>query len=87
MLLAASAWLVNLFMAHVFSQCCALPGCGTATCLPAAAPHVSGCHLLQLLYFDAASGRQLKDSCRDTRWASYSCCLGFPVMGIWPPDR
>ncbi|WIA35025.1 hypothetical protein OEZ86_003516 [Tetradesmus obliquus] len=40
----------------------------------------------ELLYFDAASGRLLKISCRDTAWASFSSTLGFPVMGIWPPD-
>jgi hypothetical protein len=41
---------------------------------------------LQLLYFDAVSGRLLKGSCRDTAWATFSSTLGFPVMGIWPPD-
>jgi hypothetical protein len=45
------------------------------------------CCLLQLLYFDAASGRLLQGSCRDTVWASFSSRLGLPVMGIWPPLR
>jgi microtubule-associated protein-like 6 len=40
----------------------------------------------ELLYFDTTSGKQVKGSCRDTSWTTYSCCLGFPVMGIWPPD-
>jgi hypothetical protein len=36
---------------------------------------------LQLLYFDEASGRLLKGSCRDTAWASFSSTLGFPCDG------
>jgi hypothetical protein len=23
---------------------------------------------------------------RDTDWETYTCILGFPVMGIWPPE-
>ncbi len=40
---------------------------------------------MQTLYFDPRTGRQLKDNQRDTRWAGWSCELGFPVMGIWFP--
>jgi hypothetical protein len=47
---------------------------------------LAGMSCVQLLYFDAANGRLLKSSCRDTAWASFSSTLGFPVMGIWPPD-
>ncbi|KAL1507272.1 hypothetical protein AB1Y20_008120 [Prymnesium parvum] len=36
-------------------------------------------------------GKQVRDSSRideirDTSWATWSCKLGFNVMGIWPPD-
>eukprot|EP00775_Hariotina_reticulata_P006916 gene6916-7132_t len=40
----------------------------------------------ELLCFNVTTGRQLKGSCRDTQWASYTCNLGFTVMGMWPPD-
>ena len=40
----------------------------------------------ELLVHDAASGRVHKGTHRDTQWATYTCLLGFPVMGIWPPD-
>ena len=28
---------------------------------------------------------QVKANQRDTEWDTYTCVLGFPVMGIWPP--
>ena len=40
----------------------------------------------ELLYFDARTGRQRTENQRDTRWATYTGVLGFPVMGIWPDD-
>jgi microtubule-associated protein-like 6 len=27
---------------------------------------------------------QVKANQRDTSWETYTCTLGFPVMGIWP---
>lgn len=44
----------------------------------------STCGAYELLYWDAASGRQAKANQRDTRFASWTCTLGFPVMGIFP---
>ncbi|CAG9466595.1 unnamed protein product [Pedinophyceae sp. YPF-701] len=40
----------------------------------------------ELLYFDVRTGRQVATNQRDTAWRTYTGVLGFPVMGIWPPD-
>ena len=40
----------------------------------------------ELLYFDAATGKQIKANQRDTAWHTFTCVLGFNVMGIWPRD-
>lgn len=45
---------------------------------------MSNCNAYEMLYWEAASGRQVKANQRDQRWASHTCILGFPVMGIWP---
>mmetsp|Transcript_7472 Transcript_7472/g.24809 ORF Transcript_7472/g.24809 Transcript_7472/m.24809 type:complete len:915 (+) Transcript_7472:548-3292(+) len=37
----------------------------------------------EILYFNS-HGRQVKQNQRDTDWDTYTCILGFPVMGIWP---
>ena len=36
----------------------------------------------ELLYFDDC-GKVVMQTQRDTGWASWSCVLGFPVMGMW----
>jgi len=41
---------------------------------------------LELLYWNARTGKQVTLNQRDTEWATYTCNLGFPVMGIWPPE-
>jgi hypothetical protein len=38
------------------------------------------------LFFEPRSGRQVKENMRDTVWSTWSCTLGFDVMGIWPHD-
>eukprot|EP00276_Gloeochaete_wittrockiana_P019624 CAMPEP_0184336236 /NCGR_PEP_ID=MMETSP1089-20130417/4606_1 /TAXON_ID=38269 ORGANISM="Gloeochaete wittrockiana, Strain SAG46.84" /NCGR_SAMPLE_ID=MMETSP1089 /ASSEMBLY_ACC=CAM_ASM_000445 /LENGTH=666 /DNA_ID=CAMNT_0026661207 /DNA_START=116 /DNA_END=2113 /DNA_ORIENTATION=- len=41
----------------------------------------------ELLYWDAENATQIADtvSMRDVPWCSYTCVLGWPVTGIWPP--
>jgi WD40 repeat protein len=47
----------------------------------------SNCGAHEILVWDAKSGRQAKQNQRDTRWAEWTCTLGFPVMGIFPNLR
>lgn len=38
----------------------------------------------EILYWEGRSGRQVRSPQREyTQWASWSCKLGWPVMGIW----
>lgn len=46
----------------------------------------SNCGAYELLYFEAASGKQIRQNQRDTQWSSWTCSLGFPVMGMWRDD-
>jgi len=43
----------------------------------------SNCGAYDVLYWDS-SGRRVTASQRDTEWDTWTCVLGFPVMGIWP---
>lgn len=45
---------------------------------------MSNCNAYEMLYWEASTGRQVKANQRDASWATYTCTLGFPVMGIWP---
>lgn len=38
----------------------------------------------EILYFDAQTGNQVLYSMNDVEWDTYTCTLGFSVMGIWP---
>lgn len=48
----------------------------------------SNCNTYEIIYWDIKSGRpiaSLADSIeKDTNWYTWTCLLGFPVMGIWP---
>lgn len=50
----------------------------------------STCGAYEILYWDVSSGKQILSSTdnieSDTIWSSFTCPLGFPVMGIWPPN-
>ena len=46
----------------------------------------STCGSYEILYWDANEGRQILDTETietDTEWETWTCKLGFPVMGIW----
>lgn len=46
----------------------------------------SNCGAYELLYFEAATGKQIRQNQRDAQWATWTCTLGFPVMGVWRDD-
>ena len=47
----------------------------------------SNCGAYEILYWDVRSGRQIRNTLdsleADTDWDTWTCVLGFPVMGIW----
>jgi WD40 repeat protein len=46
----------------------------------------STCGAYEILYWDAESGKQFAaPNPSDLKWKTYTCILGFGVMGIWPP--
>ncbi|GMH44987.1 hypothetical protein BSKO_12944 [Bryopsis sp. KO-2023] len=40
----------------------------------------------EVLHFNPLKGTLIKASQQDTLWKTWTCVLGFPVMGIWPKD-
>ena len=50
----------------------------------------STCGAYEILYWNVSTGKQILSSTdnieSDTIWNSFTCPLGFPVMGIWPKD-
>jgi WD40 repeat protein len=50
----------------------------------------STCGAYEILYWDVTTGKQLLSTTdaleSDTIWNTFTCALGFPVMGIWPPN-
>ncbi|MEW5309958.1 MAG: hypothetical protein WDW38_001797 [Sanguina aurantia] len=43
----------------------------------------SNCGAFELLYWEASTGKQIRQDQRDTLWENWTCTLGFPVMGVW----
>ena len=43
----------------------------------------SNCNSREILYFNPANGHQLAVNQRDAKWDTWTCSMGFSVMGIW----
>lgn len=41
----------------------------------------------EFLYWDGNTGSNVRESMRDEKWDTYTCPLGFNVMGIWPHSK
>lgn len=49
----------------------------------------SNCAGFELMYFEADTGLYIPAASRlrDSNWATQSCCMGWPVQGIWTPQK
>ena len=43
----------------------------------------SNCNSKEILYFDSKTGAKINMNQRDAKWDTWTCSLGFSVMGIW----
>ena len=46
----------------------------------------ANCAAYEVLYWDPRTGKQITANQRNAEWHTWTCSLGFPVMGIWPED-
>merc|ERR1711865_388438 len=48
----------------------------------------TNCGAYELLFWDVRNGKQITSasSLRDQDWETWTCTLGWPVQGIWPPE-
>lgn len=53
--------------------------------------HHHGRYILQsndtsrdVLHWDGLTGKKVTSNQRDCMWSTFTCALGFPVLGIWP---
>jgi lipoxygenase homology domain-containing protein 1 len=38
----------------------------------------------EVLHWDGLTGKKITHNQRDCMWSTWTCTLGFPVLGIWP---
>lgn len=38
----------------------------------------------EVLHWDGLTGRKVTSNQRDALWSSWTCTMGFPVLGVWP---
>jgi microtubule-associated protein-like 6 len=49
---------------------------------------MSNCTSYEILFFDVSTGKQMTSGAsmlKDENWDSWTCTLGWPVQGIFPP--
>ena len=46
----------------------------------------ANCAAYEVLYWDPKTGKQITANQRNAGWHTWTCNLGFSVMGIWPDD-